>query len=104
MSLELAVWFASILVTFIFGLEIGRWDKRLYRDFFQATVDVLRERSGTKKPAPALPQSKPRSSPGVVVPRRTPDPIDLEEATGPVMPLSPMQVAAEEDARRKRGE
>lgn len=93
------LWGTSCILSFVCGLEIGRWYRRLLvvlgtlRSELRRTNDVQR----TNK------ERKPDPTPGVVVtPKYTP-PIDLEEETGGVTPLSPQRIAAEEDAARKSG-
>jgi len=89
----------AVLLAFLAGLELGRW----YRRVLNALGAVQRElrRIRLERVEQVTVPAK-DTSPGVAVPSHYPEPIDLEEETGGVMPISPARVAAEEAAAAKR--
>lgn len=90
--------FLALLVAFHTGLTLGRW----YAEAMERLKDI---RAAIRRPpadAPA-PKPKPDTSPHIVIASKYPQPIDLDEDTGPVMPMTPAQVAREEDEKRKFG-
>lgn len=90
----LLLWFVSLALAFLIGLELGRWHLRIAR-FLAAIRQDIRHKEIEEK-------AQRDATPGVVKPKRTGTPIDLEEVTGPVLPMSPRQVALE-NAREQNG-
>ncbi len=86
------------MLTFLIGLLLGRWYHRIL-----ATLAVIHTET-KKRTHPEPPKPAVDTTPGVIPPpkpTKIPEPIDLSEETGGVLPLSPTAVAFENDRARK---